>query len=99
MYARRIDNTQRQLVSELRQAGFTVRYLFRLNDDGPDLLIGRNGLDAQVECKTPTSRTGRIVVSDGQRTFADGWKGSPVIVASTLDQVLFAWSQLVKRLR
>lgn len=102
-YARRKDNSHREIAAGLEAAGFSVADTSRLGDDFPDLVIGKYGVDAKVECKTRRATTERSrktaadLLSDGQRTFKDEWKGSPVIVAYSLEDVLFNFNLLLKR--
>jgi hypothetical protein len=88
-YARRVDTTQPEIVKDLRCAGFSVALLFRVGDDVPDLIIGRNGRDRMVETKT-----GKKKLSEGQAKFAREWKGAPPIRAICVEDVLQAWGAI-----
>jgi Holliday junction resolvase len=95
--AARQDNTHKSIRDGLRKCGFSVADTSQLGRDFPDLLIGKNGLDVKVECKTPRGRkTALERFSEGQRTFSDEWKGSPVIAAYCLEDVLYSFSQLLR---
>ena len=102
-YARRKDNSHREIAKGLEAAGFSVADTSRLGDDFPDLVIGKHGFDAKVECKTRRAKTNRGKqtaedrLSEGQKDFKDTWKGSPVIVGYTLEDVLFNFNLLLKR--
>lgn len=97
-YASRTDNTHSTIREGLRAAGFSVRDMSSVGRDFPDLLVGKHGLDAKVECKTPRGKkTAEQRLSEGQREFKDEWKGAPVIVAYTLEDVLFKFNLLMKR--
>lgn len=97
-YARKRDLAHRQIVEELRQAGFSVFDLGSVGRGLPDLLIGRNGIDAKVELKTPKGRkTAAERLGEAQKDFAGEWKGSPVIAAYTASDVIFNFSLLCKR--
>jgi Holliday junction resolvase len=106
MYARKVDSTQKGIVDGLRKSGFSVRILSRIGQGGPDLLIGKNNHDVQVECKTihytpkkPT--TPRKTAADGLRAnqtkFRDEWRGSSIIAAACLEDVLFGFHLHLKR--
>ena len=101
-YARRKDKTHRQICAGLEQAGFSVFDTSGMGRNFPDMVIGKYGFDAKVECKTEDRRkngrkTAAELLSDGQKDFKSQWKGSPVIVAYTLEDVLFNFNLLLKR--
>ncbi len=97
-YARKTDKRHKEIVKGLRDTGFSVRQLFRLNDDGPDLLIGKHGFDVQVEIKTLIGRKNVLdLLNDEQAEFRDEWRGARVIVAADLEGILFSFSMLTKR--
>jgi hypothetical protein len=75
------DATEAELVDALRHLGASVRHL---NARGlPDLLIGLAGLAFLGEVKT---RRGRATVE--QVAFAETWRGPPVWVLRTMDDVV-----------
>lgn len=97
-YARRKDTTHKDIADGLREIGFSVADTSALGNDFPDLVIGRFGVDAKVECKSPKGKkTAEDRLSEGQRDFKDEWRGAPVIVAYTLEDVLFKFNLLMKR--
>lgn len=97
-YARRKDNTHKAIAEGCKAAGFSVADTSRLGDDFPDLVIGKHGLDAKVECKTPRGKkTAAQLLSAGQKEFKDEWKGAPVIVAYSLEDVIYGFNMLMKR--
>jgi hypothetical protein len=99
IYARRKDSTHKAIALGLVAAGFSVADTSRLGGDFPDLVIGKFGFDAKVECKSSKKihKQKGDGLSDGQKTFKDQWKGAPVIVAQTLEDVLFNFNLLLKR--
>lgn len=98
-YARRKDTTHRAIAQGLEAAGFSVADTSRLGDDFPDLVIGKHGVDAKVECKSPKKihKQKGEGLSEGQRTFRDEWRGAPVIVATSLEEVIYSFNLLMKR--
>lgn len=101
-YARRKDNSHKAIAEGLKKVGFSVADTSRLGDDFPDLVIGKHGIDAKVECKTEDRRKNGVkaaadLLSGGQKTFKSEWRGSPVIVAYTLEDVLFNFHLLQKQ--
>lgn len=100
-YKRRKDNSHADIEKGLRQAGFSVADTSRLGHDFPDLVIGKHGIDAKVECKTEDRRkngvkTAQELLSEGQEDFASQWKGSPVIVAYSLEEALYKFNSLLR---
>src|SRR5277367_1779713 len=95
--AARVDDTHKSIRDGLRRCGFSVMDTSRLGDDFPDLVIGKAGMDAKVECKTPRGRkTAAERRSACQAEFASLWRGSPTIVAYDLPTVLYEFGHLQK---
>lgn len=83
---------------ELVQMGFSVHDTSRLGEDFPDLVIGKNGITALVEAKTPRGKkTAEERSRPGQKNFALNWRGSPVIVAYTAADVAAKFKLLWSR--
>lgn len=87
------------------QCGFSVADTSQVGNSFPDLVIGRQGITALVELKTKrysTTRTGVTALkqlSDGQSDFAEGWRGSMVIVAYDTFDVIRGFDTIVKHTR
>ena len=98
-YARKKDTSHAGIVRGLRLHGFSVADTSALGGDFPDLVIGKHGIDAKVECKSPKKihHQKGDGLSEGQKDFKDAWKGAPVIVATTIDEVLWQFNMLLKR--
>lgn len=80
--ANRRDTNQSQLVSDLRQAHFTVADTSMVGNGFPDLVIARNQINLLIEVKDTRGQ-----LSPGQHAFALEWKG-PVIVAHSIEDIL-----------
>jgi Holliday junction resolvase len=99
----RRDLNHKKIKKGLIEAGFSVFDTSQLGDDFPDLVAGRNGINIMIECKTRRARTerGRQTaeqrLSEGQRQFMDEWKGAKPIPAYTVEDVLFAFRLIMKR--
>jgi Holliday junction resolvase len=97
--AARTDKTHATIRDELREAGFSVVDASQVGRDFPDLVIGKHGITALVECKS--SKKVRMHagdgLSEGQRKFRSEWKGSSVIVSETTQGVLDAFHLITKR--
>jgi len=93
-HLKRRDVLHFNFISELRARGFSVADTSQVGDAFPDLVIGRDLIDLKVEIKTEadgkllTHAKTRRKLSEGQITFAKTWRGSPVILAYTVDDVL-----------
>jgi Holliday junction resolvase len=85
------------MAHELRECGFQVIDLSRLGDDVPDMLIGKHGVYALLEAKTPRGRKTAVEqLSAGQIQFRSQCKG-PLIVAHTASAVRSEFALLLKR--
>jgi hypothetical protein len=98
-YARRKDTTHTPIARALIAHGFSVADTSALGGNFPDLVIGKFGVDAKIECKSPKKihKQKGDGLSEGQKDFKDLWKGAPVIVATCLEDVLFNFNLLLKR--
>jgi Holliday junction resolvase len=86
------DLNQSAIVDELRQQGFSVAVTSSIGNDFPDLVVGRNGLDRLVEVKNSVGG----FLTDGQLLFAAAWKGAPIIIARSTEDVIKAFNQRMK---
>lgn len=78
----KVDKNQTELVSELRQCGFSVLLLHQVGGGCPDLIVGRNGVSVLVEVKTNKGS-----LTEDQVQFFSEWQGR-AIVAITLEDIL-----------
>jgi hypothetical protein len=98
--AARVDLNQRQTVRELTKLGFSVAVIGR----PVDLLIGKHGMDAQVELKTPHHRktaAGRVrdeAKNRGQFEYIRDWRGCPVIIAFNWHEVMTQFNERLRKL-
>lgn len=67
------DAVEKAIVQLFRQAGWSVQHLSA--PDCPDLLLGYGGHTFLAEVKT-----GNQKLRDGQKTWAEQWRGGPVYV-------------------
>jgi hypothetical protein len=91
---RRVCRDQRhwQITSELEQACVSVADTSMVGGGFPDLVVGAFGVTLLVELKSPRKvhhrkGDGR---NDAQKTFADLWRGTPVVCAQTTGEILEA---------
>ncbi len=73
--AARVDNTQKEIVEQLRSFGCSVHVLSSVGDGFPDLAVGRGGTTFLLECKT-----GAGVLTKDQAKWHLSWDGHAVIV-------------------
>jgi Holliday junction resolvase len=101
-YARRsahkVDAHQAELIADLRRFGFTVANYSGAGEDLPDLAIGRQGVTALLEVKTPRGLNDAYRISVGQQLFAQNWRGSPIIYGHKAEGVTRDFVKLLKHL-
>lgn len=101
-YARRsahkVDLHQAELIADLRRYGFSVACYSGSGEDLPDLAIGRQGITALLEVKTPHGLLGTYRISEGQKKFAQAWRGSEIIYGHKAEDVTREFVKLCKRL-
>lgn len=83
MRAKRVDGNQKEIVKMLREAFYSVACTHVVGNDFPDLVIGKGGRTWLVELK---DKKGKL--SPGQERFREEWKGSEVIEARTIEDIL-----------
>lgn len=71
----RRDSTHADIRDELRALGASVFDTADMGSSFPDLVVGVAGSTFLVEAKSAKGD-----LSDGQATFAQTWRGSPVVV-------------------
>jgi len=77
----RRDQNQAAIVRALRKAGATVVITADVGGGFPDLVVGWNGVTYLVEVKNRTK------LSESQQRFIERWRGGPIVVLSSLDDV------------
>jgi Holliday junction resolvase len=82
MRAHRRDLNQSAIVRVLRDAGATVVITADIGGGFPDLVVGWRGKTYLVEVKNLTQ------LSEKQLEFIERWRGGPVIVLRTVDDVV-----------
>jgi Holliday junction resolvase len=82
MRAHRRDLNQSATVRALRDAGATVVITADVGGGFPDLVVGWRGKTYLVEVKNLTQ------LSEKQLEFIERWRGGPVIVLRTVDDVV-----------
>jgi len=78
----KIDKNQKQIVRELRDAGYSVICLHTVGNGCPDLAVGKNGITYLVEVKSDAGK-----LTEKQKAFFCGWQGN-AFVARTFDQII-----------
>ena len=96
--AHKVDAHQAELIADLRRYGFTVANYSGAGEDLPDLAIGRQGITALLEVKTPRGLIGSYRISEGQKAFAEAWRGSEIIYGHKAEEVTREFVKLCKRL-
>jgi len=87
---------QQELFADLRRFGFTVLDLSKVGEDCPDAAIGRNGITSLLEVKTPRGLIGSYRISEGQKEFAQSWRGSEIIYGHKAESVTREFIKLAK---
>jgi Holliday junction resolvase len=91
--ANRRDLQHKHIVADLLKLGFSVADTSMVGDDFPDLVVGRNGMDRLVEIKSGKKIHHQSAdLREGQEDFRQKWKGSRVIVAFDVNDVVIAFN-------
>lgn len=77
-----VDKNQNQIVKDLRAIGCSVWLI----NGVIDIIVGFQGRSFIFEIKNPESKTASL--KDSQIEFIENWKGSPVYIVETFDDIL-----------
>lgn len=83
----RIDDNQKRIVKQLRQAGISVQSLAPMGKGVPDLLLGWQGRNILIELKDGDKVLSARKLTDDEKNWHKNWKGR-VFVAKDLDEIL-----------
>lgn len=83
-YARRTDANQREIVSALRQMGFSVEITSGLGNGFPDLVVGKPGRVWLVECKS----SAKAGYTEAQIEFRKRWTGAAPVRLNSLEEAI-----------
>lgn len=90
------DGNHNELKAAFQQLGCSVLDLYDVGIGGaPDIIVGCAGSTVCVEIKNPETRYGRAGLNTNQTAFSRDWRGGPLYVVSSLDEV----AALVNNLR
>lgn len=91
---RKADSNHQDIIQGLEQWGASVLDLSAVGGGCPDLLVGWRNINLLVEVKRPgleqVRKRGRRQAGTDQRqqTFAESWRGIPVLRATTTEAVI-----------
>lgn len=86
-FARHADSNAKQLLEAFRAHGCSILRITCAEPGAPDLLVGRLGLDGLVELKPNVGEKRRRNPRATQVEWAARWRGRPVAVVRTVDDV------------
>ena len=86
--AARTDRNHTQIMNTFRQCGCSVLDLSAVGKGCPDLLVGFNGNDYQIEVKDGTKPPSGRKLRDSQELHKLKWKGRKPMVVDSPDGVL-----------
>ena len=82
------DATHAEIAEALEAFGWTVEDTSKLGGDFPDMVIGQGGITDMVEAKSGA----KAKLQPGQKTFAEKWRGRPVVVLRSRSEAE-AWAR------
>jgi hypothetical protein len=83
----RKDNNHNYIVSLLKQGGAVVKDMSKAMNGMPDLLVWHMEKWHLIEIKNPETSYGKKGLSPSQKKFAEEWKGGPVMIVQTKEDV------------
>ena len=88
MYAKKIDNLQREVVNALRKIGASVTILSGVGKGVPDLLVGFRGVNFLIEVKS--RKTAKL--TPDQVEFFHTWMGQVAVIYSVEEAIALVTS-------
>ena len=87
MRAAKVDANQKQIVEDLRNAGYGVAHLHTVGNGIPDILVGINGKNYLFEIKDPSQPPSKQRLTKKEKEFFETWLGH-VDVAHTAEDIM-----------
>ena len=84
----RLDANHHVIADALTAAGVSVQSMAGLGSGVPDLLCGYRGMTVLVEIKDGAKSPSRRRLTDDQLEWGSWWRGSPVYIISSVEEVL-----------
>ena len=81
----RIDDNQKEVVSQLRKLGVSVAITSMLGKGFPDLVLGYQNKNYLIELKDGSKTKSRKTLTEDEQKFFDGWLGQVDKVESIED--------------
>lgn len=78
----KVDQNQKEIVNQLRKAGYSVLHLHAVGEGCPDICVGKDGVNYLLEIK---NKAGKLTPK--QEIFFDSWQGTAHVVR-TFEQAL-----------
>lgn len=88
MRRKRKDNNHKEIVSALEKIGVSVLDLSNNGGGAPDLCLGYRGITKLLEIKNKEFSYGKKGLAKKQSKFAEGWNGSNIGTATTIDEAI-----------
>jgi hypothetical protein len=84
--ASKIDANQPDIVDLFRRLGWSVLLIHQIKN-ACDIMVARDGITIAVEIKDGTKPPSARKLTEGERTFKEGWNGHWALVESTDDVI------------
>jgi len=88
----RVDGNQKEVVTELRDMGFSVAITSQLGNGFPDIVLGYQNHNYLFEIKDPSQSPSARVLTLSEERFRDNWKGNYNIILSAQDALRYIYS-------
>jgi Holliday junction resolvase len=83
----RIDDNQKEVVSQLRKLGVSVAITSMLGKGFPDLVLGHQNKNYLIELKDGSKTKSRKTLTEDEEKFFNDWRGS-VCKCENIDEIL-----------
>lgn len=82
---KRVDDNQKEIVTELREIGATVQHLHTIGKGCPDILVGFGGRNYLFEIKDPSKPPSQTKLTPAELKWSLDWTGQYNIIYNITD--------------
>lgn len=89
VYARRVDDNQKDIIAAFRKLGYSVRDTSRLGEGFPDICCGKAGRTYIFEIKDGKKPPSARKLTPAEQKFKNEWRGQYTVIESVDDVLAF----------
>lgn len=84
---KRVDNNQKEIVTQLRQLGYSVSHTHTIGSGFPDIVVGQEGKNYLFEIKNYNQPPSKRILTQDEQKFHSSWSGQVSIIHTAQEAV------------